>query len=90
MQQAIYKVPEGKLLKIFLEEEDGKIANIKITGDFFMHPEEKITVLEDAVHGEVLEEEILREKLKNCINAESIELFGADAESIAKTILMAK
>jgi len=89
MKQAIYKVPDGKLLKIFLEEENGKIKNVKITGDFFMHPEEKITVLEEALRGADLNEQELQQKLKNCLETESIELFGADAGSMAKTVILA-
>ncbi len=89
MQQGIYKVPNGKLLKIFLETENGKIKMVKITGDFFIHPEEKITALEAALISEPIDEKILRAKLQTIVDKESLELFGVDAESIAKTILLA-
>ncbi|MCD6171849.1 MAG: hypothetical protein J7J36_05505 [Thermoplasmata archaeon] len=36
------KVKNGKLLKCKIELDDNKIKNIRITGDFFMYPEEKI------------------------------------------------
>lgn len=89
MPLAIYKVPNGKLLKIFLETENDKIADLKITGDFFLYPEEKITLLEDALKNEPLDAETLKLKLENLIQHENLELFGLDAESIVTTILMA-
>ncbi|MFA4830906.1 MAG: lipoate protein ligase C-terminal domain-containing protein [Patescibacteria group bacterium] len=89
MRQAIYKVPEGKLLKVFLTAEEGKIKDVKITGDFFMYPEEKIVLLEEAVKGMELNEEALKEKLEKIIVQENLDLFGFDAGSIAKTMVMA-
>ena len=39
--KSVYKVPNGKLLKIFLDYniENKLINNISITGDFFAYPE---------------------------------------------------
>lgn len=96
MQQLIYKVPNGKLLKIFITlEEDAPsgvqiIQDIKITGDFFMHPEEKIVLLENVLKGEPWDGPNLTEKLNELISREKIELFGVDAESIVATILTAQ
>ena len=47
--KSIYKVPNGKLLKIFLEfnEKNNSIESIKITGDFFAYPEETIEIMEN-------------------------------------------
>ena len=39
---AEYKVPKGKLVRVHLRINDNKIQNIKLTGDFFLHPEESI------------------------------------------------
>lgn len=95
MQQLIYKVPNGKLLKIFVDiEQDAStgvrtIRDIKITGDFFMHPEEKIILLEEALKGETLDRDKLIKKLEEIFSREKIEIFGADAESIVQTILTA-
>ena len=33
----IYKVPDGKLLKVFAEIEEGRFSKLSITGDFFLH-----------------------------------------------------
>lgn len=89
MKKAIYKVPNGKLLKIFLEDDGGKIVSIKITGDFFMHPEENIEDLERALKDCELKTEILSAKLKDFLNKKPTIFFGLDSESLVKTILSA-
>jgi len=88
--QVTYKVPNGKLLKISFEKKDDIIQNIKITGDFFLYPEEKITVLEDALTGEKLDKLTIQQELEEVILTEKIELFGIDSESIVKAIFLAK
>ena len=89
MKKAIYKVPNGKLLKIFLEDVDGKIASIKITGDFFMHPEENIEALESALGGCELKTDILSAKVADFLSKKPTTFFGLDTESLVKTILSA-
>ena len=46
--KSIYKVPNGKLLKVSLDydEVDNSIEQIRITGDFFAYPEESIELIE--------------------------------------------
>lgn len=89
MKKAIYKVPNGKLLKIFLDESDGEIASIKITGDFFAHPEENIEKLEMHLRGCQLKPEILESKIQEFFKKNPTELFGLDVGSIISTILNA-
>jgi lipoate-protein ligase A len=89
-KKAIYKVPDGKLLKIFLEEADGRIGGVKITGDFFAHPEENIRGLELALASCEIEGEKLLERIRDFLAKNKTELFGVDAESIALTIVNAK
>lgn len=89
MKKAIYKVPNGKLLKIFLEEENGIIASIKITGDFFLYPEENIEKLEHAVQGAPLQKEALSAHIHDFLNNHPTTLFGIDQESLVTTILNA-
>lgn len=89
MKKAIYKVPNGKLLKIFLEDAGGKIVSIKITGDFFMHPEENIEKMEKVLAGAQLDEKNLNEKINAFLNLNPTTFFGLDTESLVKTILSA-
>lgn len=89
MKKALYKVPNGKLLKIFLEEHDGKIAAIKITGDFFAHPEEIIEKLEMCLIGTPVESAALTKRMHDFFAREPSMLFGLDEASIVTTILSA-
>lgn len=89
MKKALYKVPNGKLLKIFLEETDSCIDHIKITGDFFMHPEEDIELLEDALEGCVIEEGELTRRIQSFFAQHKTKLFGLDQESLVHTIISA-
>lgn len=88
MKQILYKVPGGKLLRIFLEKENDKIVDIKITGDFFVYPEEKISLIEDCLRGKLLEEDELVKDLNKIIESESLELFGVDSKSIVTALFL--
>jgi len=88
--KSIYKIPEGKLLKIFLEFEENKINKVKITGDFFLHPEEGVEKIENNLKGIEIKKEIIIEKVNEAVSSESIELFGITAEGITQGILMAR
>ncbi len=61
----IYKA--GKLIRIKAIFEGDKIRTIKITGDFFLYPEDAIEDIEKSLKDKSVGEvgEILREKMKN-------------------------
>lgn len=90
----MYKVPNGKLLKIFLEDMEGdrgrRINEIKITGDFFTYPEENIEKLEKALAGKELNQETLRIEIEKFLKNTKTEFFGLDTDSIVQTILQAQ
>jgi lipoate---protein ligase len=84
----IYKTQ--KLIKILLEyndQEDGKkiINSIKITGDFFLYPEESLEYLEAQLKGTILDRDKLKEKIDKCLK--DSEAFGFDTESMVAAIL---
>jgi lipoate---protein ligase len=84
----IYKTQ--KLIKILLEyndQEDSKkiINSIKITGDFFLYPEESLEYLEAQLKGTILDRDMLKEKMDKCLK--NSEAFGFDTESMVAAIL---
>lgn len=89
MKKAVYKVPQGKLLKIFLDEDDFHIRSIKITGDFFLHPEENIERLETALNGAPLTQEDLTARINGFLAKNETMFFGIDVNSLVSTILAA-
>ncbi|MBD3407588.1 MAG: hypothetical protein GF411_15835 [Candidatus Lokiarchaeota archaeon] len=89
MKESTYKIPNGKLLKIKLWVEHGKIKRVMILGDFFLHPENTIVELEDHLAGKPLDEEILSSDIDSFLSESKATLIGADGSSIAKAILIA-
>ncbi len=76
-----------KLLKIELkfQEKTRHIHSIRITGDFFVHPEETIETLEASLVGIKLEKESLRSKISFVLK--DGQLYGFDVDSLADSII---
>ena len=89
MGQSTYKVPGGKMLKIKLALSGGKIENVVIMGDFFLHPEETVLALEEKLKGKEPEYNTLVEIIRDVLENNQALLIGAKAEDIAKAIEMA-
>lgn len=46
-----YKVPGGKLVVVDLEEVDGRMAGVRLAGDFFLEPDEALDAMNAALEG---------------------------------------
>lgn len=90
MKKAIFKVPNGKLLKISLEESGGKISAIRINGDFFAYPEENIKKLEEYLIGADAEKQALAARAGEFESKFKTAFFGIDSASLIEAILSAK
>ncbi len=87
MKKAEYKVPGGKLLAVEVSEKDGKIAELKLSGDFFMHPEPAIFELEKALLGKPVTE--LASVATSFFDNDEITLFGVEPLDFVKVIALA-
>jgi len=83
------KVKGGKLICIEVVPKDGKVAKARITGDFFLHPEDTIDSLERSLEGVDLErarlpggESEMAARLKTALG--SSQLIGASPEDLAR------
>ena len=81
-----------KLIKILLEYEEDHhqeivrtINSIRITGDFFLYPEETLDELEVSLIGTKLVKDDIKQKIEKCLNRS--EAFGFDSESLTDAIL---
>jgi lipoate---protein ligase len=84
----VYKTK--KLIKILLEyqedEDNNRIINsVRITGDFFLYPEEGLDDLEMQLKGTPLQKDELKRRINKCLNIS--EAFGFDSESLSNAIL---
>ncbi|MCX6661740.1 MAG: hypothetical protein NTY91_04245 [Euryarchaeota archaeon] len=89
---SIYKVPQGKLLKISLEYDKKKnvITNIRITGDFFAYPEEAIELLEKKLQNTVFDRVVLLDTISSLIAKNHIQFIGVNAEGLTQGIMMCR
>ncbi len=82
------KVKGGKLLRCSIEIENGKIKRARITGDFFMHPEEKIDDFEKMLEGVEYDADALNKKINKFF--EEVSIIGAEPSDFVKLIMQAK
>lgn len=77
----------GKLLRIDVAY-DNEIRELKITGDFFMHPEETLEQIVSELTGMKIpfRKEELISKLNYIIHSNEAELIGLTTEDIANTL----
>lgn len=90
ISQAKQKVKEGKVVKVEIEYTE-VIKNVRITGDFFLHPEDIMEEIEDCIIG--LDKTVSEEEIVSCIQkanaGKDVQMIGISPESIALLILEA-
>jgi len=84
MKRAEYKVPGGKLLVADTEVKEGVLTTVKVMGDFFMHPEEAIKDLEDALTGKDASK--IDEIVEEFFGGKDIILFGVSEKDFAHVL----
>ena len=79
------KVPYGKLVRMDAVCEQHIITNIRITGDFFVHPEEALFSIERELNmmGLTGNEGDLARKVGSIVSSNGATLIGFGAEDIA-------
>ena len=82
-----YKIPGGKLLACTVETENDRITVIKISGDFFMHPEDSIFSLERAILGSKISD--YPEKIRTYFQNNPVKLIGITQDDFINVIQLA-
>lgn len=85
-----YKIPNGKLIRVEAEIEKEKLKNLKITGDFFMHPEESIELIESSVKGKILKREEIEKSIREVIRKNKIQLLGISEKDFVDALMKLK
>ncbi len=81
------KVPGGKLLRAFVESNsNNQIISVKITGDFFLHPEELLPEIETALLNKPLVPKILTATISKILNENDAVLVGAEPQDFATVL----
>ena len=76
-----FKPTGGKLLKIAYRLEDSKVVEFRLRGDFFMHPESALELLEEKVLSLDLDKNFVQE-LSAFLSEQNVELFGFTVENL--------
>lgn len=86
MKKGYNVLKSQKLIKVSLEYDDlnNTIHSIKISGDFFLYPEESIDKLEKNLIGIRLEKNSIKQIIQQCL--QNSEIFGFDSESMTEAI----
>jgi lipoate---protein ligase len=82
------KVPDGKLVRIDAVCEQHTISNIRISGDFFVHPEEALFTIERELDNLRMtgQEEDLRDKVGSAVAASGGVLIGFGVEDLVQLL----
>ncbi len=89
---ADYKAPGGKLLRVSLtlarQADPPVITSLRLTGDFFMHPEDAILDLEERLIGAPWETVSVRERVQAFFET-GVQVIGATVDDIVHVVLAA-
>lgn len=79
-----YKVPGGKLIVVDLACHDGRLADVRVSGDFFLEPDTALDDINAALCGQPVDADeaslalAVRDRL-----GEGVQLYGLTPEGVA-------
>ncbi len=85
IQNIDYKVPNGKLLRLQADLDKDVINSIKISGDFFIHPETAIIEIERLLAGLKIQD--IPDKLDKFIKEKEIILLGFNPADLVDALI---
>jgi len=86
---AMKKVAGGKLVEAEVEASGGRITRVRITGDFFAHPEEVIEEVERRLVGAPVQPSEVLTRIRSTLEEANAVLVGVSAEDVAEVVLKA-
>lgn len=82
-----YKTPGGKLVIVDFEIVGQRLSDVRVTGDFFVYPEESFPALQESLEGMSVDtsESAISERVRVAI-PDDTELLGTSPQGIAIAI----
>jgi lipoate-protein ligase A len=82
-----YKMPGGKLVVIDLDVRDGRLADVQLSGDFFLEPDSALDTINRALEGlsEHADETALAAAVRNAL-AVDVMMYGLSPEAVAVAV----
>jgi len=87
--RADYKAPGGKMVRVRLREKDGRIESAKLSGDFFLIPEESLPKLEKMLEDAWLDEKELKLLVDRFFRGTNAQGLGVSPDDFVRAILAA-
>lgn len=82
-----YKIPGGKLVVVDLNQLDGRLSEVRVSGDFFIEPDSALDVIDMALDG--LPANSTQQALTLAIEAalgKEVSLYGITAAGVATAV----
>jgi lipoate-protein ligase A len=82
-----YKMPGGKLVVIDLDVRDGRLADVQLSGDFFLEPDSALDTINRALEGlsEHADETALAAAVRNALPVD-VMMYGLSPEAVAVAV----
>lgn len=84
-----YKVPGGKLVVVDLELHEGRLRQVRVSGDFFLEPDTTLARIDAALEGLAADVGATGFTVAVAAALEGAQSFGIDAEGVATAVLRA-
>lgn len=88
MKKATLRTKKG-LIEVELSIENNRMSTLKITGDFFIYPEEALEIIEQELLGITLDKEQLKNKIEGIYKQQQISTPGITIDDWVTVILKA-
>lgn len=84
MRHGEYKMPGGKLVVVDLTVEEGRLARVQVSGDFFLEPDSALARIDAALCGAsaALDQSAFAERIQAALT-EDVSMYGVSPEAIA-------
>ena len=87
MRHGEYKEPGGKLIQVDFELRGNRLSQVKVSGDFFLYPDEALETIVAAVEGTAADlPATSRADLVRAALAAGVEWLGASPDGLAIAI----
>jgi lipoate-protein ligase A len=85
-----YKMPGGKLVVVDLDVRDGRLAQVQLSGDFFLEPDSALRTIDAALEGQpaAAGEACLARAVRDALGPD-VMMYGISPEAIAVAVCRA-
>jgi lipoate-protein ligase A len=82
-----YKVPGGKLIVVEAEERDGHLIEVRVSGDFFLEPDEALEAMTSAIEGLPIDADAgeIARRVRDAL-PDDVVMLGVHPEAVATAV----